>query len=61
VQRQRGQRVVLRHQGMQGERRPVGGHLQQLGVLLPERPPAQRADMQHPDDLAAGEQRHAEQ
>ena len=24
----RGKRVVLRHQGVQGERRPVGGHLQ---------------------------------
>ena len=61
VQRHRGQGVVLRHHGVQGERRPVGGHLQQLGVLLPERPPAQRADVQHADDLAAGEQGHAEQ
>ena len=61
MQRHGGQRVVLRLQGVQGERGPVGGHLQQLGVLRPERPPAERADVQHPDDVAADEQGHAEQ
>ena len=39
VQRHRGQRVVLRHEGVQGERRPVGGQLQQFRVLrVNERP-----------------------
>jgi len=61
VQRHGSQRVVLRHDGVQGERCPVGGELQQLGVLLPERPPAERADVDYPDDVAADEQGHAEQ
>jgi len=47
----RGKRVVLRHHGVQGECRPVGGHLQQLGVVLPERPVAERADVQYPMTL----------
>jgi anti-anti-sigma factor len=46
---------------MQGERCPVGGQLQQLGVPRPEGAPAQRADVQYPDDAATDQQRHAEQ
>jgi hypothetical protein len=61
VQRHRGQGVVLRHQGVQGAGGPVGGELEQLDVGLAERPAGQGADVQHPDDVAAGEQGHAEQ
>ena len=61
MQGEGGKRVVLRHHGVQGECRPVGGHLQQFDVLPPECPVAQRADVQHADDVAADEQGHAEQ
>ncbi len=46
---------------MQGERGPVCGQLQQFDVLLPKQPAAQRADVQHADDFAAGVQGNAEQ
>ena len=61
MQGEGGKRVVLRHQRVQGECGPVGSHPQQVDVLLAEQPPAQRADVQHPDDVAADEQGHAQQ
>ena len=58
----RGRRALgLRHAGLDGHRRPVGHHLQQLGVLLGEAAPGQRAHVQHAQHGACGHQRHAQQ
>ena len=58
----RGRRALgLRHPGLGGHRHAVGHHLQQLGVLLAEAAPGQRADVQHAEHRSPGHQRHAEQ
>ena len=42
-------------------RRPVGGQLQQRGIIGGENPVPQRADMQHPQHRPLHQQRHAHQ
>jgi hypothetical protein len=43
------------------DRRPVGGQLEQLRLLVAEHTRRQRTDVEHPDRLAARHQRHAEE
>lgn len=47
--------------GLAGEPRPVGHELQQLHVVLGEVTRPEGADVQHSDQIPAGEHRHAEQ
>jgi hypothetical protein len=51
--------VLARPQRLHGQRRPVGGQLEQRGLVGGEDPVPHRADVEHPEHRALDEQRDA--
>ena len=60
LERRRRHALLLEEPGADRERRPVGHELEQLGVLLRERSGSERADVQHADRVAVGDEWDAE-
>ena len=61
LQGERGGMVVACPQRLHGNRRPVGGQLEQGGIVGGEHPVLQRPGVQHPEHRAVDHQRHAYQ
>ena len=61
LQGERGGMVLACPQRLHGHRRPVGGQLEQRGIVGGEHPVLQRPGVQHPEHRAVDQQRHAHQ